>query len=221
MKDCSSPAQWQSSSTSLAPDRPSLCAPSYPSAATSGRKPVIRFRNYRPADPALLSAGVAVVLPQPALPSAAVKEAEQAELARLLATPVSDSDKSQFPTSISLQYVVLVRQQVEATAATLPKKVDWDLKRDVAARLAKLDRQTQRAIAEIVRERVRTEAQPQVHASAGAPVAQQPSAVSSSGADAHIDAVAAGLDADALLRAVAGAESAGAAADVDAEGGAV
>lgn len=51
------------------------------------RKPVIRFRNYRPTDPALLSVGV--VLPQPALPSTAIKEAEQAELARLLSTPVS------------------------------------------------------------------------------------------------------------------------------------
>ena len=49
---------------------------------------MIRFRNYKPADAGLVSSGLAVVLPQPALPSAAVKDAEKAELARLLAAPV-------------------------------------------------------------------------------------------------------------------------------------
>lgn len=49
---------------------------------------MIRFRNYKPADAGLVSAGLAVVLPQPVLPSAAVKDAEKAELARLLAAPV-------------------------------------------------------------------------------------------------------------------------------------
>ena len=55
---------------------------------SSCRKSVIRFRNYKPADAGLVSSGLAVVLPQPALPSAAVKDAEKAELARLLAAPV-------------------------------------------------------------------------------------------------------------------------------------
>lgn len=37
-----------------------------------------------------------------------------------------------------------------------PRKPDWDLKRDVAKKLEILDRRTQRAIAEIIRDRLRS-----------------------------------------------------------------
>ncbi len=47
--------------------------------------------------------------------------------------------------------------QVNSAVAALPKKANWDLKRDIEARLAKLDRQTQRSITEIVREKVRSQ----------------------------------------------------------------
>ncbi|KAJ1355269.1 hypothetical protein KIN20_012603 [Parelaphostrongylus tenuis] len=35
-----------------------------------------------------------------------------------------------------------------------PKKIDWDLKRDIEKRLQKLERRTQKCIAEIIRERL-------------------------------------------------------------------
>ena len=35
-----------------------------------------------------------------------------------------------------------------------PRKVDWDLKRDIAPKLEKLERRTQKAIAELIRERL-------------------------------------------------------------------
>ena len=35
-----------------------------------------------------------------------------------------------------------------------PRKPDWDLKRDIAPKLDKLERRTQRAIAELIRERL-------------------------------------------------------------------
>lgn len=38
-----------------------------------------------------------------------------------------------------------------------PRKPDWDLKRDIAPKLAKLDRKTQKAIAELIRERLKDE----------------------------------------------------------------
>lgn len=60
------------------------------------RKPVIRFRNYKPSDPGLVTSGVAVVIPQPELPSAAVKEREGAELTRLLAAPVRSLRSAQY-----------------------------------------------------------------------------------------------------------------------------
>lgn len=37
-----------------------------------------------------------------------------------------------------------------------PRKPDWDLKRDVAKKLEKLERRTQRAIAELIRERLQS-----------------------------------------------------------------
>lgn len=40
-------------------------------------------------------------------------------------------------------------------ASLAPRKPDWDLKRDVAPKLAKLERQTQRAIAELIWERLK------------------------------------------------------------------
>lgn len=36
-----------------------------------------------------------------------------------------------------------------------PRKPDWDLKRDVAKKLEKLERRTQRAIAELIRDRLK------------------------------------------------------------------
>ncbi|XP_013775633.1 coiled-coil domain-containing protein 12-like [Limulus polyphemus] len=45
----------------------------------------------------------------------------------------------------------------EVDLATLaPRKPDWDLKRDVAKKLEKLERKTQRAIAELIRERLKS-----------------------------------------------------------------
>ncbi|KAK9503922.1 hypothetical protein O3M35_010381 [Rhynocoris fuscipes] len=38
-----------------------------------------------------------------------------------------------------------------------PRKPDWDLKRDVAKKLERLERKTQRAIAELIRERLKSE----------------------------------------------------------------
>ncbi|KAE8288732.1 Coiled-coil domain-containing protein 12 [Larimichthys crocea] len=59
-----------------------------------------------------------------------------------------------------------VRDQLEAAnpepiieevdlASLAPRKPDWDLKRDVAKKLEKLERRTQRAIAELIRDRLR------------------------------------------------------------------
>ena len=38
-----------------------------------------------------------------------------------------------------------------------PRKPDWDLKRDIGPKLEKLERKTQRAIAELIRERLQEE----------------------------------------------------------------
>ena len=38
-----------------------------------------------------------------------------------------------------------------------PRKPDWDLKRDITPKLAKLEKRTQKAIAELIRERLKEE----------------------------------------------------------------
>lgn len=38
-----------------------------------------------------------------------------------------------------------------------PKKPDWDLKRDIGPKLEKLEKRTQKAIAELIRERLKEE----------------------------------------------------------------
>lgn len=82
--------------------------------------------------------------------------------------------------------------QVETAAAALPKKANWDLKRDVASRLAKLDRQTSRAIAEIIRERV---------------VGPQQGVAGSEPSRSVVPSQTMELDAEALVRAVAGTDT--------------
>ena len=44
-----------------------------------------------------------------------------------------------------------------------PKKVNWDLKRDIQEKVEKLDRHTQRAIIQLLRERLEQEAEQVVH----------------------------------------------------------
>lgn len=48
----------------------------------------------------------------------------------------------------------MVIDQLDVTSLA-PRKPDWDLKRDVAPKLARLERQTQRAIAELIWERLK------------------------------------------------------------------
>ncbi|KAM6452996.1 coiled-coil domain-containing protein 12 [Liasis olivaceus] len=48
----------------------------------------------------------------------------------------------------------LIIEEVDL-ANLAPRKPDWDLKRDVAKKLEKLEKRTQRAIAELIRERLR------------------------------------------------------------------
>jgi coiled-coil domain-containing protein 12 len=60
-----------------------------------------------------------------------------------------------------------IQEQLEAAKSTdlgdinlanlAPKKVDWDLKRDIAKKLDKLERRTQRAVVELICERLQGE----------------------------------------------------------------
>ncbi|XP_064630579.1 coiled-coil domain-containing protein 12-like [Lineus longissimus] len=90
-------------------------------------KPI--FRSYKPQDERLKEQSVEVEKPKPVEVGDKVKD--QLEAAR--PEPV-------------VEEVDLVN--------LAPRKPDWDLKRDVAKKLEKLDRRTQRAIAELIRDRL-------------------------------------------------------------------
>lgn len=48
----------------------------------------------------------------------------------------------------------IILDQLDVTSLA-PRKPDWDLKRDISKRMDKLERLTQRAIAELIRERLK------------------------------------------------------------------
>ena len=88
----------------------------------------IKLRNYVPKDIASLE-GRAEILPNAIAPEfkfSGKEEEEEEEAARTTTTTT--------------------------TTTSLPKKQNWDLKRDVAKKMEKLERQTNRAIAELARE---------------------------------------------------------------------
>ncbi|XP_041458979.1 coiled-coil domain-containing protein 12-like [Lytechinus variegatus] len=85
------------------------------------------FKNYKPEDESLQEH----LVPQTEVPK--VEEQVQDQLKAAVAEPVVE--------------------EVDITNLA-PRKPDWDLKRDVAKKLEKLERRTQRAIAELIRERL-------------------------------------------------------------------
>lgn len=77
-----------------------------------------------------------------------------------------DLKKRRVPPAEPVAVEEKVKEQLEAAkpepvieevdlANLAPRKPDWDLKRDVAKKLEKLEKRTQRAIAELIRERLK------------------------------------------------------------------
>ncbi|KAF7275179.1 hypothetical protein GWI33_012108 [Rhynchophorus ferrugineus] len=86
------------------------------------------FRSYKPSDENLHES--ALPTPKPEDVSAQVKDQ-------------LESGKSK-----------IILDQLDVTALA-PRKPDWDLKRDISKRMDKLERLTQRTIAELIRERLK------------------------------------------------------------------
>ncbi|XP_040211165.1 coiled-coil domain-containing protein 12 [Rana temporaria] len=88
----------------------------------------LKLRNYTPQDEALKERQVAPAKPIP------VEEKVKDQLEAAKPEPIIE--------------------EVDLTNLA-PRKPDWDLKRDVAKKLEKLEKRTQRAIAELIRERLK------------------------------------------------------------------
>lgn len=88
------------------------------------------FRSYKPATESLKD----LVLPEPQLEE------------------ITDKVKEELET----EDTGVVMQSLDFTNLA-PRKADWDLKRDIAPKLEKLEKRTQKAIAELIRQRLKEE----------------------------------------------------------------
>jgi len=97
---------------------------------SDGDKKLPTFRSYKPADESLKEL--------------ALPEADAEEITDKVKEELENEDKG------------VVMESLDFTNLA-PKKPDWDLKRDIAPKLEKLEKRTQKAIAELIRERLKEE----------------------------------------------------------------
>ena len=102
------------------------------------KDPVLKFRNYAPVTEEVNASANLLAKSEPPSIENAVEATIQAQ---------KDNGEADITKLESTDLLNLA-----------PQKVDWDLKRDLAPKLAKLERRTQRAIAELVRDRLAKEA---------------------------------------------------------------
>ncbi|XP_035902605.1 coiled-coil domain-containing protein 12 [Anopheles stephensi] len=65
-------------------------------------------------------------------------------------------------THLKMMKTPIVIEEIDI-ANLAPRKPDWDLKRDVSKKLEKLERRTQKAIAELIRERLKAGQEQYIH----------------------------------------------------------
>eukprot|EP00581_Thalassiosira_minuscula_P008523 CAMPEP_0183702324 /NCGR_PEP_ID=MMETSP0737-20130205/469_1 /TAXON_ID=385413 /ORGANISM="Thalassiosira miniscula, Strain CCMP1093" /LENGTH=170 /DNA_ID=CAMNT_0025928919 /DNA_START=26 /DNA_END=538 /DNA_ORIENTATION=+ len=125
-------------------------------AAEDGSKPTLSFRNYVPKDASLQL------------------DANEGESSDQQLSKRQKTSSSSVPTEKSALELALAKTSRESREAAgqnvgaaggwaevtpvSTKKVNWDLKRDIQQKMDKLERRTQRAIVELLRERLEREA---------------------------------------------------------------
>lgn len=126
--------------------------------SASGAAPVLRFRNYRPQEATASASAAELVKPTDAPSVQLAKQLASLEgpLAALPSPAAGTGATTSGATSAAADASV-----TEAAAAAdpdsitiAPRKPNWDLKRDVAAKLDALNKQTERALAEMVRQKI-------------------------------------------------------------------
>ena len=109
-------------------------------------KPTLKFRNYTPSN----SASIEPVTKR------ARQEEGQEESEKKSSALEHALEKAHKETTTSSAPLIVA--QVEDIGDVAPKKINWDLKRDVQPKLDKLERRTQKAIIESLKERLEREA---------------------------------------------------------------
>ena len=119
-------------------------------ASESQQEKSVAFRNYAPKD---------VTLRATEREEGDKDEAEE---------PASKKQRTESTKSALQQALEEAKQEAPATSGgdieeSAPKKINWDLKRDIAPKLEKLEKRTQRAIVELLKERLESEAKDQTN----------------------------------------------------------
>ena len=126
---------------------------------------IINFRNYTPKDATLNSDES-----QPLKKRSKTTNDDEVNDQKLIQPPKSELEIELKQAKADAE--ILLRQDRSTTETNLsadgsempsitsiaPKKVNWDLKRDIAKKLNKLERRTQKAIVELLREKLEAEA---------------------------------------------------------------
>ena len=125
-------------------------------------KPTISFRNYAPTDKSL-SNSQEQEDGDSSQPSAAKKQRiEESETAP--AAPVTSAEALQNALAEAKKDPIPSAPEArpsnapDSVTTMAPKKINWDLKRDISDKLAKLEKRTQKAIVRILKERLEKEA---------------------------------------------------------------
>ncbi|KAK5650076.1 hypothetical protein RI129_001154 [Pyrocoelia pectoralis] len=103
-------------------------------------------------EPNSLPSSVQTVLPKPKFRSYKPEDEKLNELTLGDAKP--GNVEAEVKDQLSLAKTQVIIDELDITNLA-PRKPDWDLKRDVAKKLEKLERRTQRAIAELIRDRLK------------------------------------------------------------------
>jgi len=124
----------------------------------TSKKRVIKFRNYQPYDTSLLK--LAEETPVPTSTSAASVDTAASTTAKSVLAPQAQV-QSRKKAGGSKDEEDIIKVELDALKSDelhiVPKKQNQDLKNMVASRLEKLKRRTQRAIVDILREKMTSE----------------------------------------------------------------
>lgn len=131
---------------------------------STSEKPKIKFRNYKPYDQSLWKSADNVVVSVDSDAkiskdsSTAPKTSGEVKISSVTEVPVQSAvDKilAATPVDIIQQELEEVKEKLGTNELNIvPKKVNWDLKRHAEFKVEKLRKRTQRAIVEILREKL-------------------------------------------------------------------
>jgi coiled-coil domain-containing protein 12 len=123
-------------------------------AETATTTQTVKFRNYTPAHGRINEQKALLDEEEPSSKRSKQEEPAPSALEQALAKAKAEASVSATGTSRSNNAL----QQTGNLGVVAPKKANWDLKRDIQPKLDKLEKRTQKAIVQLLKERLQQEA---------------------------------------------------------------